>query len=290
MFFRKRRKLARLRKKERMIASLREKRVKVSIKMIVTDLDCTLLRTDKTVSVRTAEVLRNCRESGIKVVYATARGRSAESLVPSELFDGFVIANGALVYADETEVSRCLIPHETARPILLACHGRGLNTAAVSGDMHYSNFNIWDIWPGFLKFQIADFFTHEIDSEKICIDAKNQEDIDFLESILPEGVYQYNARDMVSMIMNKEATKAKGVEALAEYWKIDKNEIVVFGDDENDIDMFNWVWGGGLWSGTAVAMENALPKVKTAAKQICMDNDSDGVAEWIVKNVKNYRG
>ena|GEM_PF-6747093 len=45
----------------------------MNIKMIVTDLDSTLLRTDKTISERTKRVLELCRKSGIKVVYATGR-------------------------------------------------------------------------------------------------------------------------------------------------------------------------------------------------------------------------
>lgn len=46
--------------------------------MIVTDLDGTLLRTDKTISEYTNAILGRCRLTGIKVVYATGRGGSAE--------------------------------------------------------------------------------------------------------------------------------------------------------------------------------------------------------------------
>lgn len=44
-----------------------------NIKMIVTDLDRTLLRPDKTISAYMADVLHRCQERGIKVVFATAR-------------------------------------------------------------------------------------------------------------------------------------------------------------------------------------------------------------------------
>ena len=43
------------------------------IKMIVTDLDGTLLRGDKTVSDRNRLALSRCRELGIKVIFATGR-------------------------------------------------------------------------------------------------------------------------------------------------------------------------------------------------------------------------
>jgi hydroxymethylpyrimidine pyrophosphatase-like HAD family hydrolase len=41
--------------------------------MIITDLDETLLRSDKTISSYTLNVLSKCKEKGIKIVFATAR-------------------------------------------------------------------------------------------------------------------------------------------------------------------------------------------------------------------------
>jgi len=55
--------------------------MKNTIKMVVTDLDGTLLKTDKTVSEYTKNILSQCRKIGIKVAYATARGESAERLL-----------------------------------------------------------------------------------------------------------------------------------------------------------------------------------------------------------------
>ena len=62
--------------------------------MIVMDLDGTLLRSDKTISKYTACVLNKCRERGIKVVYATGRGGSAEKVAPAGLFDARIVMNG----------------------------------------------------------------------------------------------------------------------------------------------------------------------------------------------------
>jgi hydroxymethylpyrimidine pyrophosphatase-like HAD family hydrolase len=47
--------------------------VHMDIKMIVTDLDGTLLRSDKTISGYTASIFKRCRDKGIKIVFATAR-------------------------------------------------------------------------------------------------------------------------------------------------------------------------------------------------------------------------
>lgn len=43
--------------------------------MFATDLDGTLLRSDRTISARTAQAMENARLAGIEVVWATARAR-----------------------------------------------------------------------------------------------------------------------------------------------------------------------------------------------------------------------
>ena len=62
----------------------------MSVRLIVTDLDGTLLRDDKTVSKQSMEALIACHAKGIKIVYATARGSSVKNLLPPDVFDGFV--------------------------------------------------------------------------------------------------------------------------------------------------------------------------------------------------------
>ncbi len=47
-----------------------------------------------------------------------------------------------------------------------------------------------------------------------------------------------------------------------------------FGDDYNDIDILSSC-------GIGVAVENALPEVKKAAKEITESNEQDGVAKWM---------
>ena len=98
----------------------------MKIKMIVTDLDGTLLREDKTVSERTKDALHCCRESGIRIIFATGRGESASQVVPTGLFDGSIFNNGALAVAGNDVVySRFLVP-EIIEPLLAVCVEFGL--------------------------------------------------------------------------------------------------------------------------------------------------------------------
>jgi hypothetical protein len=249
----------------------------MSLKMIVADLDGTLLRDDKTMSERSINTLKKCREAGVKVTYATARSDSVNFLLPTQVFDGGVISNGALAYAGEVQVYNRLIPPETARPYLTAADEAGIKIAAQLCGKHYANFDISQLW-NWLKCELTDFKTYSIQTEKIYSQIENAETAEYLKSNLPDDLYMVVARDGLAMIMHREAVKSRAVAALADYWEIEKREIAAFGDDLNDMDLLQFC-------GLGVAMGNALNEVKNAADYVCGTNENDGVAEWLEKNI-----
>ncbi len=56
------------------------------VKMIVSDLDGTLVRNDQTISNKTTEVFRKCAEAGIRIVLASARPpRMTKNLMPEDI-------------------------------------------------------------------------------------------------------------------------------------------------------------------------------------------------------------
>ena len=246
------------------------------IKMIVLDLDDTLLRCDKTISDYTISIIRRCCEAGIKTVIATGRGHP-EVVAPIKLFDGIIANNGANVYDGDIEICRC-IPYIEARPLLLACHRHGVHVSSQFGGIHYTNFDVSRIWPHIKDFEIVDFATHILDSEKICIEGVTSEDAVFIGQHLSEDMYLKVARDGLGMVMHRNATKSLAIAELSERWSIYQNEIIAFGDDLNDIDMLEYV-------GISIAMDNALDEVKAVADYFCGDCDDDGVAKWLEENV-----
>ena len=247
------------------------------VKLIVSDLDGTLLRSDSVISDHTKSVLARCRAAGVKIVYATGRGGSADRVAPAELFDGRIIQNGAVAVAGDDVIYKRLIPYETARPVLLALDRRGLRTASENGGMHYSNFTVTDEWPRVTDFKTVDFSKHSIDAEKLDVIVHSPEDAVFVEKNLPEDLYLTVSRAGLGQIMHRDATKAKALAELARVWGIDRSEIVAFGDDLNDRDMLEF-------AGTGIAMGNAHEEIKTHADIVCLNNDEDGVAEWLLRN------
>ncbi len=220
------------------------------IKMIITDLDGTLLRDDKTVSERNRLVLSRCRAMGIKVVFATGRSYQTR-IVPEDWFDGFACSNGAYAFADDAVVYQCPIDDDTARIVFESCGKRHIKT----GTMAVGQIGVSDLKPG---------------------------DADYIRAILPEGLYLIVLREGFGQIMRKEATKQRAVEALARYWGIDQCDTVAFGDDVNDISLLTW-------AGTGIAMGNALDDVKAVADAVCRSNEDDGLAAWLEENIQGLK-
>jgi len=252
-------------------------------KMIVTDLDGTLLRTDKTISEYSRATLARCHDAGIKVVYATGRGTSAGLVAPARLFDGRITMNGATAMIGDNVIYGCKIPYQTACPVLVACDRRGMRIASESGDTHYANFNVSEKWRFISSVVISDFSRHDQDADKLYILDPTPEDILFIKEMIPDDLYFVTTSDsngFFGMILHRDATKARASEAFAKHWNVSMSETVAFGDDFNDIDML-------ISAGLGVAMENAADEVKSAADCICGANDDDGVAAWLEARVLN---
>jgi len=249
------------------------------IKMIVTDLDGTMLKTDLSISERTKNTLSLCRARGIKVIYATGRETfAADRVTAGVCFDGRIIMNGAVAAIDDTVVYSRLIPYIVARPLLMACDQYGLKTASQGNVTHYSNFIVSDEWPFITSFQVVDFSKHNKEAEKLYMVVRNRDDVLFIEKHLPKELYLSVSRDNLAMVMHREATKSKALAEMARVWDIKQAEIVAFGDDLNDIDLM-------VYAGIGVAVENALDETKAAADYACDTNDNDGVAKWLEENV-----
>lgn len=80
-------------------------------------------------------------------------------------------------------------------------------------------------------------------------------------------------------ITTRAATKDAGVRFIQQKENLIKDEMMAFGDGENDLPLLNAV-------GSSVAMGNALPEVKKAAKIITRSNQEDGVAFELKKLLK----
>lgn len=246
--------------------------------MIVTDLDETLLRSDKTISDYTVDVLKKCRSAGLKIAFATARSTQASSRFLDRFApDIFIGYGGALVLSGGEIIHRFDIPPETASQIIQEC----LNTPEVTG-IHAINESVAlsnNPEPDMTHYQYTDFSREQANRYlKISLNASDPAAVEKIASHFPMcDMLRYTGEDLYRFA-NRDAVKWNAVKAVAEHYGFGAGSIVAFGDDVNDLEMIRNC-------GTGIAVKNAVGSVKSAAKYICEINNNDGVAKWIEENL-----
>lgn len=247
----------------------------MNVKMVVTDLDNTLLRTDKTISEYTISVFRKLRERGILLVFATAR--SLESSQEYRMLlspDGDVVTGGCLVFAGAELLRRYYLPEPQGADLLteLCEHPSIKRVSARSMNERYSNRSEEGRVRVDFKAGLPEGLIHcscrTDDVELMKLIAASYPDFSFLH-ISDEDLYDINP---------KVATKYNGVRILADHFRVQLSEVVAFGDDNNDIEMIREC-------GVGVAVANAIDKVKAVADYMCDSSDNDGIAKWIEANL-----
>ena len=95
-----------------------------------------------------------------------------------------------------------------------------------------------------------------------------------------EGVSANHSNYNYFEITNKVAVKSFGIEYIKQRDSLEKEELLAFGDGENDLKMFETV-------GTSVAMGNANDKVKSVATYTTLSNEEDGIVHGL-ENIVNH--
>lgn len=72
----------------------------MGIRMLILDLDGTVLHSDKTISDYTKSVFGRCRKNGIKIVAATARAEWSAKKYLEQIKPDFIISNGGALVRD----------------------------------------------------------------------------------------------------------------------------------------------------------------------------------------------
>jgi HAD superfamily hydrolase (TIGR01484 family) len=251
-------------------------------RLVATDLDGTLLRTDGTVSAWTVEVLRGVERAGVQVVVVTAR----PPYWMHDLLDvigehGLAIcANGAFVYdvvgrrvRSERTLSRAAVAEIVADlrraipGITFAVErrdGPGREPAFVErhpvppGSPVAALEQLLDPLPGKLLARHEEIGPEEFIAAVARV-------------IGDRAVVAHSGAGGLAEISAMGVTKAAALTDWCIEHGIDATEVWAFGDMPNDVPML-------AWAGRSYAVANAHPDAAAAASHRCPSNDDDGVA------------
>lgn len=250
------------------------------IRLILSDLDHTLLRQDGSVSDETLRVLQECRSKGILFAIATARyWIGAEKYIDLLAPDYEITTDGTLIHSndeclyssefseeDTNLIVRSLLSAMPEAEITVA-HGKTVywNSLhiAESERLHKAVYNDYSTVPHVKANKIVAELPDETIARKIAEQTGCKLQCYRGEkwySFLPEG-----------------SGKTSAIEALSRISNIGIKDIVAFGDDSNDVEMLKLC-------GRGVAVANAVPDALAAADETTLSNDEDGVAHWLKAN------
>ncbi|MDE6023913.1 MAG: HAD family hydrolase [Lachnospiraceae bacterium] len=254
-------------------------------RILLFDLDGTLLREDKTLSRYTLEVVSKCKERGRLIGISTSRSEQNCLKFLKELNPDILISSGgALVRADKKIVCSSSFSAaetksfiETARNIC----GMECEFTVDTLEAHYWNYKINPkeqdkTWGDSIYTDFTDF-NHE--ALKICVEIPNPNTAQKLCGHFSELDSQHFSDGDWYKFTKSGITKEKAILAVCEACHVDVSEIVAFGDDYADIGMLKIC-------GIGVAMGNAIQEVKDIADAITLSNEEDGVAVYLEKLIQ----
>ena len=251
------------------------------VRLVASDLDGTLLRSDDFVSERTLEALARTVEAGIRFVLVSARSPGWLAPEAARLgLDGIgICANGALVYDYEAEralIHRPLEP-ETVRELV---HGlRREAPGVVFGCERPSGFvaepayqPLYRARGSFPRADALDFLYEPVTKLVLQHPELSQRELHAIAADFGGEKIEacYSGAGLVE-IAAAGVTKGSALAELCEELGIASNETIAFGDMLNDISMLGW-------AGRGIAVANAHPELLAVADEVTTSNDEDGVA------------
>ena len=261
------------------------------IRLVVCDIDCTLIDSDEILPAEALEMKRKLEANGVKFSLATGRTESmAEKYVNAlELNIPYVATNGATVVLGDNVVRRLQIPLLPLKSFILKADSLGMTIVySIEGREWYlrdttylqKQREMFGRYNDQHQFTDEEWNTLNIDKLSLFTDVYDnrvallEEDAKRLPSIY--GYTRYVDRSIE--IVDRRATKASGVEVLAQSLGLDMAEVMFCGDHQNDMELIQA-------AGIGVAVANSTEDVKAIADYVCRNRCFLGVKEAVDKFV-----
>ena len=263
-------------------------------KLILVDLDGTLLHDDKSLSPANRAALERVAGQGAQVVVATGRFYGG---VPGELLElpflrYFILMNGAKVYdrREDRVLYRREIPQEVAQQVFAMIRPLDATVDCYQNDLGLMDRRYLDR----LDYYVPDPESRRlVQRNRIPVDdfegtvRRGGDWVQKIQCLFPDpslrpGVMEQLRERFPELVLSYSlpgnleinqagATKGEALAGLCRALSIPLEESAAFGDGTNDLTMIRT-------AGTGVAMANGDPAVRAAAYVIAPSNQEDGVA------------
>jgi len=261
-----------------------------NIKMVVSDMDGTLLNSKHEVSPLFLELHEKMHQRGIRFVAASGRQYPSMILKLTEIGEkmSFIAENGALIIENEEIIHAQELPIHTVKEVLstlesypeiepVVCCANQAYTPSKNPkfiqilEEYYSSHQRISNTEEILHAPLKVALYHHISGEHHIYPVVKGYDKELQVKI--SGDYWVD-------LSHKEANKGVALQKLLDHYNIDRSEILVFGDYLNDIEMLRI-------TPNSVAMGNAHPEIKAIASIVTESHDNFGVERVLQELLKH---
>ena len=289
-------------------------------KLVVIDLDGTMLNSYGVVTNETKEVIKKVEKQGVEVVIASGRPIDSIKEIAKEIESKnyFIAGNGAIIYDiknDEIIYGKTL-SKEKVLEIIKICEDNSIS---------YNIYTENEILATSLKYNVLYYHKENLkkeESKKTKINLvknmyeyiQNKEDVKFLKiticdeskavfnsiirkikeikdievleishmsrKTIKQGTEEFEISYYYTEISAGDVDKWNAIEFLMEKLKIKREEIMTIGDNLNDRKMIEN-------AGLGVAMGQSTPAILKLADEVTSSNDEEGIPQILQKYYKN---
>lgn len=259
------------------------------IKLIATDMDGTLLNSNKEITENTYNIIQKILDRNIIFVAISGRSLNNIKYAFNKFHDDIVFAgdNGAQIKYPNQEREVMELDFNIVSEVVKIALENEINFSLNGLEYTYIFKRTDEIYKkvlnsfGIFPIEIIDLQDIQEKIVKITIyEPKGSEEYALhLFKNIPNSLVIVSG-DIWLDISNENCNKGEALKRILNKYNIKKDECIVFGDHLNDESLFKN-------AGTSYAMKNAHPKLKEIANKICeYTNDEEGVYHQLVYILK----
>jgi Cof subfamily protein (haloacid dehalogenase superfamily) len=262
-----------------------------TIRLLLSDIDGTLVTSDKILTERSLDAVNQLREAGILFAIASSRPPCGLTMYaqPLQLTTPMSAFNGGLVTTPDLKVTDELtIDDDVIQPVLAILDELKLSIWVYEGEQWY----VRDLNGPHVQHEaeVVAFQPHLVTTfDDVCTKVAKIVAVDDDAKLIVAAaeaigekfgarVSATNSQSYYLDITSPQANKGEVVKYLSNMYNIPVSEIATIGDAHNDVLMF-------AASGISIAMGNAVDEVKASATYVTTSNDDEGFANAVQKYI-----
>ncbi len=263
----------------------------MAIKLVVSDVDGTMVTTAKELTPATFHAAERLRDAGIPLALVSSRPPRGMAFIQEQLgltgpLGGF---NGGTILApDGAVIEERFVPAHAAQTALDFFAERGVSGWVFADGQWIILDPNGDYVPKermTVRFDptVVSSFEPYLDRCGKIVGASAKHDLlaqceGELQALLGTTAHAHRSQVYYLDVTNPTADKGTAARALARWYGLDISEVCAIGDQANDVPMFRV-------AGTSIAMGNAPPAVAAQAKLHTLSNEEDGWSAAIERHV-----